>query len=150
MKRSLTKEWIDSIPKTINTQGCWISEYRPTDRGYVNIQIDNQRYYLHRISMCVEHNIDYFNSNIETRHSTGCDKRCFNPKHVKPGSKSDNTKDSIKDGTHNHAKKTHCPKCGSIYNYVVRRIGLEKGKIRRFCWVCEGRRKRLKRLEVVK
>lgn len=49
------------------------------------------------------------------------------------GTKSENMKDAVKHGTHNHASKTHC-KNGHEFNEVNLRIGREGG---RYCRQCQ-------------
>src|SRR5882672_31668 len=122
-----TIDWINSIPKTIDENGCWIPiEWKPSDyRGYIRISINNKLIHLHRLSMCIHHNLDYLDYKIETRHGENCDKSCFNYEHLTPGSASDNERDKI----HSNI----CPKCGSFCktrNPI--KYGINKGKITRF------------------
>ena len=139
-----TKEYILSIPKIINENGCWISEKKPNTGGYVEIIIDNKRLKLHRVVMCLYYDINYFDSKIDTRHSTYCDRSCFNPEHLKPGSISDNVKDQVRDGIHNNARKECCPKCGSSYRtQKVRRDG--KITLGRYCPTCRVMNSRRKK-----
>ena len=123
-----TLEWINSIPKIINDNGCWIpSEKNPSDsRGYTRISISNTEVYLHRLSMCLYYNINYFDYKIETRHGVLCNKSCFNYEHLKPGTTSDNELDKI--------RKDDCPKCG--YSYKTTRSGI------RYCNECRKRKRR--------
>lgn len=106
------KEWINSIPKDINENGCWVSYYEPDGNGYVRVNIAGSRYLLHRVSMCLWHEIDYHNSKVEARHSKGCDTRCFNPEHIKPGTMIENKKDRVE-----HHRDEVCKVCGSSYYY---------------------------------
>jgi len=39
-----TKEFILSIPKTINDNGCWISDYESESNGYVRARANGIRY----------------------------------------------------------------------------------------------------------
>lgn len=140
MKRRLlseiTVEWINSIPKTINESGCWISEFKSGSNGYVRIAISGNYYMLHRLVMCLYYNIDYNDNKIETRHNTKCDKACFFHKHLRPGTSSDNRNDSVKDKTHVATRKTHCPKCGGEYKTRKIKTGWHRGEIQRECPVC--------------
>lgn len=126
-----TIDWIDSIPKIIDNNGCWISTIWKSsdDRGYIRISINDKLVYLHRVSMCLFYNIDYSNYKIETRHNSTCSKSCFNYHHLKPGSSSDNENDKI--------RKDKCPKCG--WNYITR-----KDKTR-YCPECNRKRRRIKK-----
>ncbi len=129
-----TREWIDSVPKIINSNGCWIpTRWKPYSDGYIVIKNNNIRYHLHRIVICVFYNIDYDDLKIDTRHGKGCDKACFNPEHLQPGSKSDNTKDSVLHGTHRQTQKEICPKCGGSYKIKIIQTGWNRGQISRRC-----------------
>src|ERR1035438_2879340 len=75
-----TKNWIDSIPKIIDFNGCWIStRWESQSNGYILISSKLEKYLLHRIVMCVYYNINYDNKEIVTRHNTGCSRACFRP-----------------------------------------------------------------------
>lgn len=131
-----SKEYILSIPKTINENGCWIpSESTSGSDGYSRLSISGQRLKLHRVVMCLWHNIDYDNKKIETRHSEGCDRACFNYEHLTPGSASDNCKDTINHHRHFQTEKENCPKCQSEYRTEkVRRYGIVS--YQRYCPTC--------------
>ena len=65
------------------------------------------------------------------------------------GTKSENTLDSVKHGTHNNARKTRCPQ-GHEYTeentYIVtRKSGPRKGKKDRICRTCKIDKEREKR-----
>ena len=65
----VTEEWINSIPKIINNNGCWIPDrYIPKER-YTRVKIGCLRWLLHRLVMCLYYNIDYINYEIQTRHA---------------------------------------------------------------------------------
>lgn len=131
-----TKEWINSIPKTINSNGCWIPANIPTtSHGYVRVAIHRKEFKLHRIVMCVFNQIEYNNMKIVSRHSKDCIRACFNPKHITCGSDSDNIRDSVLYGTHKETRKLVCPKCGSEYRKHKRRR-FSKVTWERYCRVC--------------
>jgi hypothetical protein len=132
------KEHILSIPKIINEKGCWIPNKKTDQSGYVRIMIDRKHFMLHRVVMCLYHNIDYNNYKIETRHGKGCDRACFNYEHLKPGSISDNERDKIEHKTNHNTKKENCPKCGSKYRIQIYKYGWNKGRTRRYCAVCRA------------
>src|SRR5258708_363462 len=111
----INKEFINSLPKTINPNNCWIPLTQPYDDGYCHIKVNTIRYSLHRLSMCVFNNINYYDHKIDTRHSIICIRSCFNPEHLKPGSCSDNIKDQVEHGVHRNSSKDVCPKCGNHY-----------------------------------
>lgn len=136
-KIEFTKEWLDSIPKIINGNGCWIpSDIAPNDKGYTRIWDGNRFLSLHRIVICVHYEIDYDDPKIDTRHNTGCDHRCFFIKHLQPGSHSDNIRDSVNDKTHRNSRKECCPKCGGPYTIKVNKTGQDRGRIYRRCLTC--------------
>jgi hypothetical protein len=72
------------------------------------------------------------NQEIETMHNQGCDRACFNPEHVKPGTHAENMKDHI----HHNTLKEVCPKCKGEYTIIRIRTGPLKGKTRRRCKNC--------------
>ena len=130
----LLKGHIESYPKTIDNNGCWIPKHVQNTDGYVRITIDYTRYVLNRLVLSVYHNIDYFNNSILTRHKCN-NPPCFNPEHVIPGSHSDNMMDSVAVKTHIHARKDVCPKCGGPY--TVNRNGNGKQVWVRRCNKCK-------------
>ncbi|MEX0595469.1 MAG: hypothetical protein WD512_03135 [Candidatus Paceibacterota bacterium] len=139
-----TKEWVNSVNKTINSNGCWIPSLIPLKDGYVSVTINNLRYKLHRVALCVYYNIEYHNLKIETRHSSFCVNSCFNPEHLKPGTTKENNQDMIKDGNHNNLKKTHCSSCGGDYSVRTIKTGPSRGRVYRYCKVCQHKGRRLK------
>jgi predicted Zn finger-like uncharacterized protein len=132
------KEYILSIPKTINENGCWIPTQKPESTGYIHITVNGFRFLLHRLSMCIQYNVEYDNKEIITRHSKDCLKACFNPEHLKSGSDSENQLDRVEHGNHYNANKLVCPKCGSKYKIRLIKIGIRKGKFRRDCPICSN------------
>lgn len=134
----MTKEFINSIPKTINENGCWIPLTQPYDDGYCHIKINSIRYSLHRLSMCTFYNINYYDPKIDTRHSIICIRACFNPEHLKPGSASDNMRDQIEHGVHRNSSKDVCPKCGDNYRRYRIKSGPRKGQYFRQCTNCKN------------
>lgn len=135
--KDVTKEWIDSIPKTINSNGCWSPITTAVNKDYRQINIQNKRYLLHRLVMCLYYNIDYFNYKIDTRHATNCSLECFFYEHLKPGNRSDNSKDAIKDGNHFQVNKKCCPKCGHEFTKSIIKTGPNRGRSIRFCHPCK-------------
>lgn len=138
-------EWIDKFPKEINHDGCWIPHNVPNDKGYVQILYHGQKLYLHRISMCVSYNIEY-ESYLDTLHGDECDRRCFNPAHLKPGTRSENIIDSVRLKRRGQARKTHC-KCGREFTNVTNKHGAGKGTSQRYCRYCSKMRQRSRRTQ---
>jgi len=140
-----TKEWVESYPKDIDNNGCWIPKgIRPTSKGYITPQINGDRRTLSRVVLSLYHGVDYDNYDIVSRHSQGCDKACFNPEHIKPGSQGDNNRDAVEHGTHVNTAKESCPKCGGPYHYVKATSRPVNGKTRvtRRCRRCYNESKR--------
>lgn len=136
--------WVDSIPKIIDTNECWIPQIGYVgNHGYVIIELDGRQVLLHRV-VC-EIIYGKLDINIEVRHGYKCDKRCFNPSHIKPGTRSDNAKDMLRDGTHNNARKDVCPKCGKKYTVSYLKSGVNKGTYQRYCRTCNNTSRNLKR-----
>ena len=138
----VTKEWIESIPKTINSNNCWIPHKASSGNGYTQIWIEDKYLSLHRLVLMLYHNIPYYNPKIVTRHGFKCNRACFNPEHLKPGTNSENEYDKVAAGRHHHANKTHCPFCGSEYIIRINKTGWNKGKISRRCRNCNHRNRR--------
>jgi len=127
-----TKEYVLLISKTINSIGCWIPQNKAKSNGYVQVSIDGKLLMLHRVVLSLWHNIDYYNQLIETMHNPNCDRRCFNPEHVRPGSHNEN----MKENKHHNSEKLVCPKCGGPYTIIVCRTGANIGKTMRRCRRC--------------
>ncbi len=140
-----SREFINSIPKVIDVNGCWIPLTVPYDDGYCHIKINQVRYSLHRLSMCIFYSIDYYDLKVDTRHSEICSRACFNPEHLKPGSTRDNAMDAINHGRHRNASKNVCPKCGLEYQRYMIKSGPRKGDFFRQCFNCKNKRRREKR-----
>jgi hypothetical protein len=140
---NVTKEWIDSIPKIINSNGCWIPINRPSSNGYVRVKVGTEQLLLHRLALSLYHNINYYDSNIVTRHNANCDKSCFLHTHITPGTQGDNNRDTVLHGKHNGANLTKCPKCGNEYRVSRRKSGLLKGKVYRRCLSCFNESRRI-------
>ena len=135
----VTKEWIESIPKTISANGCWIPIKKPSTGGYIQMWIGNNYLLLHRVVLSIYYNVDYYDKNIVTRHGPNCTQSCFLYSHLTPGSDVDNAQDKILHGKNHNINKDKCPKCGGIYTEYARRTGLHKGLVRRKCKICQIR-----------
>ncbi len=139
-EREFTKEWVESIPKTINDKGCYIPIYnKPANNGYVPITIKGVKYQLHRLVVAIYNNLDYHDQLWDARHGEGCDRACFFHEHLQSGTLFDNQQDSVLHKTHVNTKKTHCPKCGSEYRTRVTQTGWSRGEIKRICPICSNK-----------
>lgn len=134
----LNKSFIDNYPKTINKNGCWIPPSVANSSGHTTIMIEGVVFSLHRISMCIDRNINYSDKSFETRHGLGCSPSCFNYNHLQPGSVRDNARDAVAHGTHHEVAKKVCPKCQGEYSKRIIKSGRDKGKIARYCRICSN------------
>lgn len=143
MLSEITINWINLIPKIVNGNGCWIPvNWKASNDGYISITINYKEYLLHRLVLSTYNNLNYEDSSWDTRHSTKCDRACFNPEHLKSGTPGDNIRDSIKDKTHRNSRKKNCPRCSSEYTTEIVKTGWNKGKIVRRCHNCNTLRNR--------
>ena len=128
----INKEWINKYIKTTNINGCWIPKLKPTPDGYVSISIEGNIYRLHRLVICIYYNLEYHDKSWESRHNKNCSRSCFNPEHLKPGTISDNVKDSVEHGTHPESRRLTC-KDGHPLDGIQR----NRNKWSRYCKTCK-------------
>lgn len=133
----LNINWVNKLDKTINNNGCWISKLKAHRNGYVDITIENKVYQLSRLVICIYYSLNYNDISWDTRHGKDCDKACFNIEHLEYGTKSDNMKDKIRDGTNYELNKKVCPKCGGEYRIRINKTGQSIGKTCRYCPICQ-------------
>jgi len=132
------QNWINSLSKIININGCWIpTRWKSGSDRYVTITINNVEYQLHRLTLCIYHNLNYNDKSWQSRHNTNCNKACFNLEHLQSGTCGDNIRDSVRDKTHYNTRKKVCSKCGSEYRIQVTKTGWNRGKIVRKCDTCQ-------------
>jgi hypothetical protein len=117
MTKEIALEYISKLKITVLPSGCHVPNryYGKENNTYTRVTIKRKRYVLARLVIVAFHNIDYYNSHIESRHLCNYPP-CINKEHVIPGTTSDNTLDQVKSGTHNEASKARCPKCNSLYS----------------------------------
>src|SRR5712664_129403 len=134
----INEEWINSIPKIVNSNGCWIPLKRSGSDGYVQIMIDLIQYRLHRLVVSIYYNLNYHDQSWDARHNESCDKACFWIEHLKFGTSSDNSKDAVLHGTHRQTQKEICPKCLGKYKTIKIKTGWHRGEIHRHCPTCRS------------
>lgn len=134
----INKEWINTYPKTINENGCWIPLKIPRRDGYIHIMIEGVAYYLHRLVISIYHNLNYRDLSWDARHSKGCDRACFFHEHLQPGTPGENARDNVKNKTNANSKKEKCPKCEGEYKTRVIQSGWGRGEIHRYCPTCKA------------
>ena len=111
----------------VNEDGCHI--YHGTGEwvnGYVRVNLDGNRYFIHRLAAHVHHGLDLNNPNQLALHKDDCSRRCINPEHLYIGTHQDN---------HNDRSRlvTHCPR-GHEYNKENTYINKDGSKS---CKVCK-------------
>lgn len=81
--------------KSVDSNGCWNSIRKMSDRGYGRIKVNGEIKTLHRVSYSVF--VGDIPDGFLVCHK--CDNRkCFNPDHLFLGSPKDNTQDMLKKG----------------------------------------------------
>lgn len=106
--------------------GCWLWAGAIAATGYGVYKGYAGQRRPHRITLWLETGL----LGADARH--GCQQRsCLNPDHLSWGSRSDNLRDSVRDGTHVWANKTHCP---SGHEYNEENTRMYGG--RRYCKPC--------------
>lgn len=93
------ESWWDKIYPEPNT-GCWLWSGAQVD-GYGQ----SGRGLIHRVLLGVETG----RMGNQARHIICRTRTCCNPEHLAWGSNSENQLDSVRDGTHQWARRTHCP-----------------------------------------
>lgn len=126
----------DKLHPEPNT-GCWLwsgaaseDDYGTTAR-YSRVEGKKSRNgMVHRWLL----EVDTGKVGVQARHVRCRQPRCCNPDHLAWGSNSDNQKDSVRDGTHVWARKTHCPRG---HEYVEGNIYWRHTPRRRACLTCK-------------
>lgn len=146
MNKEIALKYLRKLKITITESGCHIPNrwFGKGVKSYIKVTIDKRVYRLARLVLVAYHDVHYYNDVIVTRHTCN-NPPCINQKHVIPGVQGDNILDQVAAGTHIHARKPNCPKCGSAYTTIFS----STQKNRRYCPVCnerkrtEARRKRI-------
>jgi len=107
-------EFMDRFWSKVSRRGpdeCWLWTGSTDARGYGKIfsaprSVGRQLLAAHRASIEIDRGARIPDGlcALHTCRSTGC----VNPAHLYVGTRSDNTRDQIYDGTHKEARKTHC------------------------------------------
>jgi hypothetical protein len=116
--------------RTIAENGCWIFTSCLQSNGYHKINYEGKTDWLHRISYSIFKGDP---SGLMVLHSCN-NRRCFNPQHLRLGNNSDNQIDSVKAGTHNKARLTHCKNGHPLTSDYI--YPCEKTLRRRRCIIC--------------
>jgi len=134
----MTKEYILSISKIINSNNCWIriSNNNQLYTDYSKVVINGESYRLHVLSAYIfigGFNLGYGAPFICHKCNNSA---CFNPEHLYIGTNSSNMNDAVLAKTHVQASKTCCPQCGGDYKVYTVKTGYSQGQKRRVCKTC--------------
>ena len=114
---------------------------RLDDHGYVRVQVSvNGKSRGPRVHQLVA--LAFLGpkpEGMEVRHLDG-DKTHNTPENLAYGTSSENQKDKVVHGTHNMARKTHCPYGHEYTPENTMRVPLATGSIVRRCRACDRRR----------
>lgn len=133
----------------VSPTNCWLWFGSKDGNGYGKIKIEHRMYKIHRISASLYLGLE-LDSILPVLHKDNLcrNRNCWNPEHLYVGTLSQNTNDSVKFGTHIHAKRTHCPK-GHLLDGVRHYHTIARGKSR-YCLTCHRDRMRMKNKTDVK
>lgn len=111
------------------------TKWRNKRQGHGRLQINRKKWLIHRLAW-LQYNGD-IPTNKMVLHKCNVP-NCYNINHLYLGDRSQNTKDSVRAGTHNMARKEACPKghpYDSVNTYVYTR---KNGGINRACRFCRA------------
>lgn len=131
----MTKEYILSIPKIINSNGCWIriSSTKRLYFDYNKVTIGGVKYRLHVLTAYVFIGGFSLWNNLPFICHKCNNSGCFNPEHLYIGTNKSNMLDAVKAKTHFQASKEYCSKCGREYKIYIVKTGWGRGQKRRIC-----------------
>jgi hypothetical protein len=112
---------------------CWVWNGATDKDGYGVTSYNGKYMRTHILSLKLTSII--YNPSLPTLHKCNI-KGCYHPEHLYQGDTSQNAKDSVKAGTHFHARQTHC-KYGHEFNDKNTKYHTsKKGKYQRICLIC--------------
>jgi len=117
--------------RRITEKGCWEFTGALSSDGYGSIRYKGKVIGAHILSFILFKPESYV-TYLQVCHKCN-NRKCFNPEHLYQGTQSDNSKDAVRDGTHNMARKLFCPR-GHEYNEKNTYINPNRG--RRSCREC--------------
>ena len=93
---------------TLDDFGCWLWNGTLTKGGYAPA---SRRWGGSPHRWAYREFVGPLPVELDYRHGPGCPRHCVNPFHARPpGTRSQNNRDRVADGTHQEARKTHCPR----------------------------------------
>ena len=141
---SLEQQLLDG--RTISND-CWLWNKGKFADGYGSLSYFSRILRVHRVAAYLYMGLDLDSQLLVLHKCPNNNKHCFNPEHLYLGCKSDNTLDSVKDGTHVGARKTHCPK-GHEYTGDNTYINPARQRNCRECSRIKDRKRRAKNVAV--
>ena len=93
-------EWYKNNAIEVNSKGCWIWQRETGRDGYGRVSYKGKKHATHRLFWGLYHDkVDQLDrlrlKGLVFRHLCN-NKRCCNPKHIQPGTRSENALDSVK------------------------------------------------------
>lgn len=129
---SLPARFWDKVVPEPNT-GCWLWTGASSAAGYGRIVVQGQ------IELATRFMLLRANGTIGDMALHSCQTpACVNPDHLRWGGRSENVVDSVKDGSHNMSRKTHCPQG---HEYTPENTGHTNQGRSRFCRKCKNIRR---------
>lgn len=138
-----TLKVIESRAQKIPWTGCWIWMGETTASGYGQLRLGSKRpIRAHRAAYSAVNGAIPDGAYI--LHRCGV-KYCCRPDHLYAGTQAQNILDSVRHGTHNMARKTHCPQGHPYDADNTIRNKLPSGGFQRDCRACFNAKRRKRR-----
>jgi hypothetical protein len=90
------KAWLET-QYDLNENGCWIWKGIKNSGGYGQVRLKGKNMGVHCLYWLLSGR--EIPDKFEMRHGFKCSRACYNPEHLTPGTRSENTLDKHRDGT---------------------------------------------------
>ena len=87
----------------LNENGCWVWKNSKNKQGYGQVWWKGTMHLVHRVYWLLSDRV--IPEGLEMCHGHGCSKACYNPEHLKPGTRVENSADRKRDGTDDRGEK---------------------------------------------